>query len=67
MQVDDVSRHSHFRVLVSVTSLGSGSDLKDPVIRRRMVGFFSSSAYVLVTVQLEVMLRRVRYDTLIQR
>jgi hypothetical protein len=66
MQLHDVSRHSRVRVLVSVTSLGSGSDLKDPVIRRRMVGFFSSSAYVLVTVQLEVMLHRFRSDTLIQ-
>jgi hypothetical protein len=42
----------HFRVLVSVIDRGSGSDLKDPVMRRRMVGFFSSSAYFLVTASL---------------
>jgi len=34
----------HFRVLVSVTCLGSGSDLNEPVIRRRNLGrFFSLS------------------------
>lgn len=38
--------HSRVRVLVSITSSGSGSYLKEVATRRRTFGFFSSSAYL---------------------